>query len=65
MAESRQWAALRPQLHQPAWRPARAITSYSAVPMTVRAAAASLVKHDGERPSDRSTRHIEIALPPA
>ncbi|MFN8634972.1 MAG: cytochrome P450, partial [Chloroflexota bacterium] len=38
------------------------ITSYSAVPMTVRGSR-ELQKHDGERPSDRSTRHIEIALP--
>ena len=38
------------------------ITSYSAVPMPVRANR-ELQRRDGERPSERSTRHVEIALP--
>jgi cytochrome P450/NADPH-cytochrome P450 reductase len=38
------------------------ITSYSAMPMTVRVNR-ELQTRDGERPSERSTRHVEIALP--
>ena len=38
------------------------VTSYSALPMTVRANR-ELQRRDGERPSERSTRHLEIALP--
>jgi cytochrome P450/NADPH-cytochrome P450 reductase len=38
------------------------ITSYCAVPMTVRVNR-ELQNTESERPSDRSTRHIEIALP--
>jgi cytochrome P450/NADPH-cytochrome P450 reductase len=39
------------------------ITSYSAAAMTVRGNR-ELQKRDSERPSERSTRHLEIALPP-
>jgi len=39
------------------------ILSYSAVGMTVRANR-ELQHRNGERPSERSTRHLEIALPP-
>jgi len=38
------------------------IRSYSAVGMTVRANR-ELQRRDGERPSERSTRHLEIVLP--
>ena len=39
------------------------IRSYSAIAMTVRANR-ELQRRDCERPSERSTRHLEIALPP-
>jgi cytochrome P450 / NADPH-cytochrome P450 reductase len=39
------------------------VRSYSAVAMTVRANR-ELQRRDCERPSERSTRHLEIALPP-
>jgi cytochrome P450 / NADPH-cytochrome P450 reductase len=38
------------------------VTSYQAVAMTVRANR-ELQRRDGERPSERSTRHLEVALP--
>ncbi len=38
------------------------ITSYSAAPMSVRTSR-ELQTRDGERPSERSTRHVEIVLP--
>jgi cytochrome P450/NADPH-cytochrome P450 reductase len=38
------------------------LTSYQAMPLSVRANR-ELQCRDGERPSDRSTRHLEIALP--